>query len=581
MTHQLFIKQLIKLEALFLVKMKNVLRVLKNDLKNIIKNKQALVIVIGLIVLPSLYAWFNIAALVDPYGNASNLPIAVYSNDTGTTVSGEELNVGSSLLANLQTNDELAWQFPENQAELEDRVNTGEYYAAIIIPENFSQDLVAAVDSYESPSINYVVNEKVNAIAPKMTEAGAEGITAEINSQINGIVTKYLVDYSNQLNDKVLSSEEDYDAAINNLNQLINQFETIDSAFASYDQITNQVDYGIEEIDQFNRQVTTDINSIDYSSIYSSLDQLAAIPETDRAVIENIRSQIEGLEAKTSEFQIDVDTSQYSSVDSTISNFIYNQWPTYKTQIVAGRDKLSEVGNDYQSIANYLNKDGSRASDFMANPVSLDTETLYPVTNYGSASMPFYTTLCLWVGSLLMASLLAFDSNLKVSKLEQYFGKLLLFISIGILQAIIVTTGDVYILDITVARPLYLLAFDVFIIVVFSTIVYSLVYVFGNIGKALAIVLLVLSISGGGGNFPIEVSGPFFNTIYPYLPFTYGVKMLREAAAGIYWPTVVECVKIMSIMFGLAIGFGVLGTKYLKPLFDRFDQKSRESHIIH
>lgn len=561
--------------------MKNVLRVFKNDLKNIVKNKQALVIVVGLIILPSLYAWFNIAALIDPYGNASNLPIAVYSNDTGATVEEQELNVGSELLENLQANEELAWQFPETEAMLEDKVNTGEYYAAIIIPETFSQDLVAAVDTYESPTINYVVNEKVNAIAPKMTEAGAEGITAEINSQINGVVTKYLVDYSNQLNDKVLSSEEDYDAAINNLNQLINQFGTIDSAFASYDQITDQVDTGIELIDQFNSQVTTDVNSIDYSSIYDSLDKLAETPEVDSAVIENIRNQVEGMEAATSEFKIEADTSQYSAVDNTISNFIYNQWPTYKTQIINGRDKLSEVGSDYQSIADYLNKDGSKASDFMANPVSLETETLYPVTNYGSASMPFYTTLCLWVGSLLMASLLAFDSSLKVSKIEQYFGKMLLFISIGVLQAIIVTVGDVYILDITVASPLYLLAFDLFIIIVFSTIVYSLVYVFGNIGKALAIVLLVLSISGGGGNFPIEVSGPFFNAIYPYLPFTYGVKILREAAAGIYWPTIIECVKIMVLMFGSAIGFGILGTKYLKPTFDRFDQKSRESHIIH
>lgn len=560
--------------------MKSVLKIYKHDLKAIITNPATLIIIIGLIILPSMYAWFNIAALIDPYGNASNLPIAVYSNDQGTTVDGEEINVGSEVISNLHQNDDLSWQFPDSYQQLEDKVNTGDYYAAVVIPETFSEELKQAIDTYQSPSIDYIVNEKVNAIAPKMTEAGAEGITAEINSNINGIVTKYLVESGNQLNDKVIESTGDYNSAVDSLNQVINNFPQIDQAFTNFDQVTNQVDDGITVIDSFNQQLESDINQIDYTQTYTALNNLRTEVENQEPIDQAI-DKVEELEAMTSTFNIDVDTDDYSQLEAQINAFIYNKWPGYKTQIVNVRDKLLEVNNDYSDIAEYLQKDGNQASEFMANPVKLDTETLYPVANYGSASTPFYTTLCLWVGSLLMVSLLNVNSEIKATNRQKYFGKLLLFLTIGILQALIVTAGNVLILDISIAAPFMLMIFDLLIVIVFVTIVFTLVYVFGNVGKALGIILLVLSISGGGGNFPIEVSGPFFNHVYPYLPFTYGVKLLREAGAGIYQPTVYECVFKLITMAIISLSFGLLCANKVKDYFDQFDLKSRENHVIH
>lgn len=560
--------------------LKDILKVYKHDILKICKNPATLFIITGLIILPSMYAWFNIGALIDPYSNASNLPIAVFSQDQGTKIEGDTLNIGDEVISNLEENNELAWQFPDTYSELKDKVNTGEYYAAVIIPKTFSKDMAAAVDTYKSPSIKYIVNEKVNAIAPKMTEAGAEGITSEINSEVNSIVTKYLVDYSNELNTKALEQEDDYNAGLNSLNNIINQFGEVDQSFISYDQITDQVDSGINTINDFNEDVTTSVNGFDYTTIYDSLDTLKE-QGADAEVIDNVKTQITTLEDFTSSFSVDVDTSNYQTVDNQITDFIYNQWPTYKAQLINGRDKLVELGADYSEIADYLSKDGSKASEFMASPVTLETKKLYPVANYGSASMPFYTTLCLWVGSLLMVSLLSVDTKLKVGKQAGYFGKLLVFLTLGILQAIIVSIGDITLLDITVVRPWLLLGFDLVIIVVFTTLVYSLVHVFGNIGKAMGIIILVLSISGGGGNFPIEVSGPFFNSVYPFLPFTYGVKLLREAGAGAYLPTVYSCLESLGLMFGLSIFGGMFGTKYLKHHFDKFDKRASESGIIH
>lgn len=561
--------------------LKQIFSVYKHDLKAIIKNPATLIIIIGLIILPSMYAWFNIGALIDPYGNAKNLPIGIYSEDQGTKINGEKLNIGDEVINDLQSDKQLAWQFPESYSELENKVNTGDYYAAVIIPKNFSSEMVKAIDTYKSPNLKYIVNEKVNAIAPKMTEAGAAGITEQINSEVNGVVTKYLVDYSNQLNKKVLAEEDQYNTSLNSLNSLINEFSKVDLAFKHYDKITNQVDDGIELINEYNKDATTSIKNFDYDSIYQDLDKLKAAG-ADEKTISSVQAKIEqAQEFTTNAKQVEVDTSDYQNIDNQISNFIYNQWPSYKGQIIDGRDKLQLLAGDYESIASYLTKDGNKASDFMASPVKLETQKLYPVENYGSASMPFYTTLCLWVGSLLMVSLLAVDTKLKVSKQAGYFGKLLVFLTIGILQAVIVSLGDFTLLDITVARPELLLMYNILIVVVFVTIVFSLVYVFGNIGKAMGIIILVLSISGGGGNFPIEVSGPFFQSVYPYLPFTYGVKLLREAGAGVYLPTVFECVKILLIMMGSTICLGVIGTKYLKMYFDRFDKSSRASGIIH
>lgn len=561
--------------------LKQIWAVYKHDIKGIVKNPATLIIVIGLIILPSMYAWFNIGALIDPYGNAKNLPIGIYSEDLGAKVDGEQLNIGDEVIKNLQTDNQLAWQFPTDYDQLKDKVNTGDYYGAVIIPKNFSQEMVKAIDTYQSPSLKYIVNEKVNAIAPKMTEAGAAGITEEINSEVNGVVTKYLVDYSNELNKKVKAEEDQYNNSINSLNTIISQFAKVDSAFNRYDQVTNQVDTGIELIDQFNKEVTSSINNLDYQTIYQDLDSIKATG-VDEQTISKVREEIKQVEKFTTGVdQVKINTSEYQSADNQISGFIYNLWPTYKNQIVDGRDKLLSLANDYNQIASYLTKDGNKASEFMASPVTLETQKLYPVENYGSASMPFYTVLCLWVGSLLMVSLLAVNTNLKVSKQAGYFGKLFVFLTIGLLQALIVSIGDIVLLDITVARPLFLVLFNGIIIIVFVTIVFSLVYVFGNVGKALGIIILVLSISGGGGNFPIEVSGQFFQNIYPYLPFTYGVKLLREAGAGVYWPTVYQCVKILILMISSAIGLTFIGIKYLKSAFDQFDESSRVSGIIH
>lgn len=578
--------------------MKNVLRVYKYDIIAAFKNKFVLVILIGLMIIPSLYAWFNIGALIDPYANASNLPIGVYSEDKGAKYDNETINVGDEVVSNLKDNEDLSWQFAKSKDELSTKVDNGEYYGAIVIPETFSSELIDAIDTYKSPSINYIVNEKVNAIAPKMTEAGAEAIQLSINSEITGALTEYIVSAGNDIADEVNNNEDEYYKVSDEIDNLVNNFTNIDSSLSTISSYKDQTIEFLNELEADGDLAESKINSIDYSTVYSRLDELKADAEvinqneaiqeaglTDQvdmnAIIDDLISDVETVESKTENFNVDIDTSSLQTMGTELDDFKNNKWPVYKQQISNVQTELTNLKLDYQSIEEYLLKDSSSASSFMESPVELETTRLYPVDNYGSASMPFYTTLCLWVGSLLLASLLSFESKLEVSNIEQYFGKLLTFLTISIPAAVIVTLGDMTLLDISIASPKYLLLYDLLIVVVFTTIVYTLVYVFGNIGKALGIVILVLSISGGGGNFPIEVSGEFFQTINPYLPFTYGVKLLREATAGINIETAVECIKVLIGMQLISLVFGVFGSKFIKNYFDKFDAKCRESGLVH
>ena len=159
--------------------------IFKRDIKRLIVNPVALVVTLGVCVIPSLYAWYNIVANWDPYGNTQGIKIAIANNDQGTQndLVGE-LNAGDKVVDQLKENDRLGWTFVDSAADAKEGVESGEYYAAIVIPKNFSDNLVSMLDgNYRQPKLTYYVNEKKSAIAPKVTDTGANTIEEQINSE--------------------------------------------------------------------------------------------------------------------------------------------------------------------------------------------------------------------------------------------------------------------------------------------------------------------------------------------------------------------------------------------------------------
>lgn len=165
--------------------MKNIWKIIQSDWKRISHNIVALLVLIGLAVIPSLYAWFNILSNWDPYGSesTSHMQIAVYSDDAGVKIESFELCVGNTIIENLRKNDSIGWVFSNSKEEALQGVYSGEYYAALIIPDAFTADMISFMSGeIENPKIQYYENSKKNAIATKITSKVKTSIQQEVNA---------------------------------------------------------------------------------------------------------------------------------------------------------------------------------------------------------------------------------------------------------------------------------------------------------------------------------------------------------------------------------------------------------------
>lgn len=253
-----------------------------------------------------------------------------------------------------------------------------------------------------------------------------------------------------------------------------------------------------------------------------------------------------------------------------------------KVRDIAAKIRSFEETGDLDEVIKLLTGDAEQESDFFAEPVQLKEHELFPIPNYGSAMSPFFTTLALWVGGLLLISMLIVDIENKheFKSYEAYFGRLLTFVTLGVGQATIVTLGDMFLLKTYVLHKFWFFLFAIFISTVFVTIVYTLVSVFGNVGKALSIVLLVFQLASSGGTFPIQMTPAFFQKLHPFLPFTHAITIMREAVGGILWPVVTKHVLILLIYVGIAFVLGVGLKKTINKSSDKFLQKAKKSKLL-
>jgi len=264
---------------------------------------------------------------------------------------------------------------------------------------------------------------------------------------------------------------------------------------------------------------------------------------------------------------------------------IQSEFPTLSTKIKDLANKLRTLENeaDISEIVQLLKNDVNAERDFFEEPIKLKEHRLFPIANYGTAMTPFYTVLSIWVGCLLLISLLSVNlhENSPYSIREIYFGRLLTFATFSIIQTLIITIGDTFLVDGSIQAPAYFILFGLLISIVFVTVVYTLVSVFGNVGKALAIVMLVLQIAGSGGTYPVELLPRFFQIINPFLPFTYAIEMMREAVGGIIWSTVwVDLLFLIGFWF-VFILFGFFLKKLLSEKIEHFMNKTRGLDIFH
>jgi putative membrane protein len=161
--------------------LRNIQEIFIDDLKSIYKNFFVCIVVVFLMFIPSIYAWFNIVASWDPYANTEGILVGVANNDKGAELNGEAVNIGKEVMEGLKENKDLGWRFTSEKEAIE-KVEKGDYYASIIIPENFSEHIATIMtDDPKKAEIDYYVNEKINSIAPKITAAGANSIVDNVS----------------------------------------------------------------------------------------------------------------------------------------------------------------------------------------------------------------------------------------------------------------------------------------------------------------------------------------------------------------------------------------------------------------
>lgn len=266
---------------------------------------------------------------------------------------------------------------------------------------------------------------------------------------------------------------------------------------------------------------------------------------------------------------LDQTKGAFASSDKTLSD-LQDTLAAVQTDIVALRS--SEATRE---LADLLDMDPADIADFMSAPVTLTTKAVYPVENYGSGVTPFYTNLALWVGGFVLIAILKLEVDTegvgRITANQGYFGRWMLMVLLGFVQALIVCVGDL-VLGIQCEHPALFVIAGVFTSFVYVNIIYALAIAFKHIGKAIGVVLVIVQIPGSSGMYPIEMMPGFFQALHPLLPFTYGINAMRETIGGMYGMDYLCNLGALAVFLAVALAVGV----WLRPkllnlnlLFDR------------
>lgn len=709
--------------------MRNIFRIFAADVKRLSRNVVAVVVIMGLCVIPSLYAWFNIFSNWDPYGESatSNLKIAVVSDDTGIEIAGASVNIGESVIEGLKENSTIGWVFTETSDEAVNGVYSGEYYAALIIPEKFTEEMISFLGGeIEHPDIVYYENEKKNAIAPKITQKAKTAVQEQVNSTFVSTLAEAVMKVSNAISGTDEQGNTLADVVITRLNGLsgdlqsyiniLNSFVSImDSAQSIVEtsqvmlpNLDNMVSTGEASLNGMQSMLisgngtadtVTDMVSYSFGMVNSSLDGVKSVIENElgslgnyeqaagsgisgsQAIMpyleklfnnavsgfestldEQTKAQVASIKAQLGTIKADLDTlasnasassndvtalknqiiteimNCKNAVNSLQDTFRYSVKPQldatmnamqnsmvttasilngvdadfgdvervlqkYKETLEEGGASLiqsltmaQELSNglagviadlvelrqdeQYQQLMEILETDPGLLGNFISSPVNLDTVGIYEIENYGSAMAPFYTILALWVGALILVAIIhvkvhPVDGVEHVKPYQEYFGRYILFFLIGQTQTLITVLGDLFYIRIQCHNPFLFWLAGAVASMVFTLFIYSLTVAFGNVGEAIAIVVMVIQVAGAGGTFPIEVLPKIYQAVYQYLPFPYGMNAMRETIGGIYEMDYWKYLGSLFIYILISLFIGLIVAKPFRKL-NHIIEKSKE-----
>lgn len=471
----------------------------------------------------------------------------------------------------ISNNNELVQSMSDMKSQIpliNDRIDSGinklnqtktQFTTSTQDADSFASELSAMTDSI-SQSADTIRQTLNNA---KIDE-GLDTVKTSISMALND--TKNLENDLNTLVKTVINENTGIAASdtiqniknhINQINQILSQIEVnLDiTPDITGDSIKKILDNSITQVDNLKKIYNNSLKP-----------QLLTLTNNMTTVIDDVNTFLTGI-ASTVNGVSDV----INGADTTVNNI--------NDSLIATKQVVDDVNNKLQSainemrdkdydekkeiLINLLSGDPKTLSEFFSEPVKVHTELIYEIANYGSGVAPFYTVLAIWVGALVLVSLIKVDADKKgldnPKLYELFFGRYLLFFLLGQVQTVICVLGDIYLLKCQVVYPgLFLLA-SCLTSLTFTLLIYALTISFGDVGKAISVVMIVLQIAGSGGTYPIEILPSFYQAVYIFFPFPYAINALRETVGGIYGDTYVMSIlqllifAVASLLLGLVI----------------------------
>lgn len=707
--------------------------ILYKDCQEVLKNRLITIIVVALMIFPSLYAWFNIEAFWDPYGNTKNLSVAIVNQDKDYEFKNQKLNFGNDIVKNLKENRSLDWNFVNSKTAMEG-LNTGRYYAILTIPKDFTKSLMSVTQvDVRKARIIYTTNEKTNAIAEKITDQGANKLQAKISNHLIQVISKTslgamggisnmtdditpkltemkkslqrldaqlvnskklaennknmigdldkslasskasldaikrTMNSAKKINDDIGSMATDATSGIQNssaslksalrdvsriLESSVNLAQSLNSigdkgaqqAVISIGNIKDKIDQAAIRVNNIS-QVLNDINVVnsnvlnnavtrlnnEYRSLTDASSRLAGIIDQVNSTSSLTYSQVQdivnivadsnkGINDIISDFddlvtrplnRVNGNVSTItgdirSMVDSTgqlypsVNNFINtastlngrvgssitileSSIDILRGQVSDSIKMIDEIQNnkDLKAFNNVIKSNILERADFIKNPVEIKEEKLYKMANYGSSMAPFYSVLAAWVGVIILSTILSTEPSKQYRSIDRYLGRLSFFLILSLIQSIIISTGDLFLLGVTAKEPVLFILILMLCSIAFCILIFTLVSCFKTLGKGIAMFLLVIQIGGSGGTFPVQMTPTFFRTINSVIPFTYGINACREAIGGVYMQNLLGDIGALILFAIIPLIFGIMFKEDINDLLEPLSEKFEKSFLMH
>ena len=663
----------------------NISAVIRSDVRRLSRSVVTVICVFGLALVPCLYAWFNIMSNWSPYTSDStkNLKIAVASSDVGTDFVGMKLNVGDIILEKLKANDQIDWQFPDSVQGVMDGLYAGDYYAGLIIPEDFSASILGFTDGeMDHPEIIYYDNQKMNAVASRVTDR-AQGI---IKDQINSIFVATIVDelstFTSVFNGMGLSAEDALQSLDNQLGSIksdlktyaaiLNSMSTVTKSAATVTGMTNDLLPDVTNMLVNSRKTIVDIQDrlttskqdvvyaadairntseelrntverldsavdgdpaeaggsyVDWDSLFGEggiteyegeiLDDLYAdvnkqlhesvirfddilqktnIDKNLIASMGTLQDSLKNLDSLLAKVEGDIDSQsmtlqQYTDAlnSCTVSIESTEDVLNYMVRMVSNlQSSVNELrtSESFTKLIDLLKDDVGGLVEYLSSPANLEVVRVYALENFGSGMAPFYTTLALYASALLSVSLMHTHVKRRndipmLNTTEAFFGRYFVFFAIGQFTALITVLGNLYYIGIQCYAPFQFWLAAAIASLVFTLLNYGMVFALGNIGEAIAIIVLVIQVAGSGGTYPLEMLPQIFRDLYKFMPFNYAMTAMRETIAGSYDHVYLKSILVLLLMAAILIPLSLVLSIAFKPVLKSYVESKSKTKLMH